>query len=207
MYDDAKQVQFHSQFQESPLHEMCANLGLQPFQTAYVRNDHLTVDKFDRGHNVFEYHWWHHVTNNSILLLNRGAHYEESARVYDTMRHVLRRIQATYPGALVFYRATAIPVPEERFSSNPQTEPMPWQAIDSAHVPAAYGWSHFHEQNVELRHMMRTEFPNYVFLDVEYMTRFRTDTHRDPIHPCVPGFADWWLAFFTDALMEVNRIE
>jgi hypothetical protein len=104
----------------------------------------------------------------------------------------------------VFYRATVLPVPEHLISKRPRPDPLPLAELRNASVPAAYGWAHLHEQNVELRKIMRNEFPNYVFLDIEYMMRFRTDTRRDPIHPCVPGFADWWLAFFTDALMGVN---
>jgi hypothetical protein len=68
-------------------------------------------------------------------------------------------------------------------------------------IPASYGWSHFHRQNELIAALIRTRFPSIVFLDVEYMTSFRADSHKDYVHPCIPGWADWWLVLISHALI------
>jgi hypothetical protein len=166
----------------------------------------LTPPTRHRAENL----WIHDVTNSSIVFLNRGAHFQaNTSRILSQLRVVFTYLQVHIPGALVFYRATNIPVPTDQFTNEPSKAPLSLEALLNAtgsnSLLHSYGWLHFSEQNAQVRRLVREEFPHVVYLDIEYLSRFRTDSNRDALHSCVPGVTSTWWALFTHALMRVNE--
>lgn len=83
------------------------------FHIGYVRNDRLSLthkwEKCMRNASGFqEYPWIHYLEEweVSILILNRGAHYESNGNYTEHLINTLHVIQARYPATLVFYRST-----------------------------------------------------------------------------------------------------
>jgi hypothetical protein len=152
--------------------------------------------------------WLQEVTNNTIVFLNRGAHFQETAKLVFQVRLVLGHLSRNFPGALLFYRATNLPIPLANFTSEPSRDPFPVDVL--AKYPESretHGWRHFHEQNEAVKKLVRNEFPQVIYLDIEYMTRFRTDSNRDPLHACVPGVTSMWWTLFSHALINAESVD
>jgi hypothetical protein len=173
----------------------------------YIRNDALSFNMTNIRSDVgtFELAWIHLVTNNSVLLLNRGAHFRSTPRLLPELRKTFGEIQKHAPHATIFFRATAIPSPI--VGSEPLSEPLSFQIVANSSAARSWGWHRIHDQNIAVKEFLATEFPNIVLLDVEYFTRFRVDSRIDPQHSCIPGFNDWWVALFAHALFVMQRLD
>ncbi|GJP54526.1 hypothetical protein CLOM_g13606 [Closterium sp. NIES-68] len=137
--------------------------------------------------------------NVSVLLLNRGAHYEENGLFIPELNATLHEVREAAPNTLVIYRSTAVGHPNcTRAIVNPYNEPP-----DASSFP--YHWGDFHEQNVISKRLVREI--GGIFMDVERMTALRPDGHMRPptdcLHYCLPGPLDTWVRMFYHMLIQL----
>lgn len=51
----------------------------------------------------------------------------------------------------------------------------------------SFNWTEFQHQNELLLELISTHYPNVIWMDIYPMTVLRADSHRDPLHYCIPG--------------------
>lgn len=96
------------------LHEVCEDVLGGPgqgFNISFVRNDRLSLilrQADDGARNFHELLWIHLVLdwNISVLLLNRGAHFEDDVDVTEALTNMFSVISNRWPNTRVFYRNT-----------------------------------------------------------------------------------------------------
>lgn len=60
-------------------------------------------------------------------------------------------------------------------------------------------------QNELTEELLRSHYPNVLYLDVATQTNLRRDSHFDNIHYCFPGPIDSWILLIFNALKLINR--
>lgn len=80
-------------------------------KVGWIRNDRLSPtdhESSDTFGNFFEWPWVRYLEewDIKILLINRGAHYEQDGVFVRALRDILSLLQARYPDLLVIYRNT-----------------------------------------------------------------------------------------------------
>ena len=146
----------------------------------------------------------HLVTNATLLLLNRGAHWRPEEEVVRELLGVLAAVRARAPGAGIVVRSTPpghAPAVEAQ-APPPSRALLPLRspkeaAAALAAAPAGYHYADFARLNAALAAALP---PGVVYLDVEPLTLLRPDHHTDPLHYCVPGPTDWWVWLLQVAL-------
>ena len=135
--------------------------------------------------------WIHLVTPNTLLFINRGAHYHPDDEVVSTLRETFLHIHNTQPEALVVFRNTP-----PGHKDLVEGEPLPHRQELDLGDPATFNWDRFEGQNHAVRAMMeglRVERGmKLLYLDVDTSTALYIARHRDGLHYCVPGGQDHW---------------
>ena len=207
----------HRQMHPCRGHNVCAAEAAaagaaRPPVVRYARNDYLSLTNTDVGPT--ERAWLRLVTNDTLLILNRGAHYVGEEALLPAVAATLSRVATTAPGAGGIWRATARG-PDEATALSKDAE----RAAHYALLPV-YGWGNFSRQNqlveqlinaVTLRGRPAAEraargVPGVVFLDIDASTSLRPDHHRDSLHYCIPGPVDHWLALLQGVLLAAGRL-
>jgi hypothetical protein len=82
--------------------------------------------------------WIRLVTNDTVLVLNRGTHYQPDSTVVSHLARLFAALTSKLPGAKIIYRATSLPMPGDgtmesvRHANEPLAAPLPLQALDAA---------------------------------------------------------------------------
>mmetsp|Transcript_37560 Transcript_37560/g.83959 ORF Transcript_37560/g.83959 Transcript_37560/m.83959 type:complete len:459 (-) Transcript_37560:189-1565(-) len=139
----------------------------------------------------------------SLLVMNRGAHYEPTPKVLRDLNRTLSFIFCESPGTSVVFRAT-VPGhfhPDTDFFKEPlETIPATWNKYERA-----FNYHQMMDQNREVQRFLAAAFPQVIFLDVATSTILRRDGHRDYLHYCVPGPMDHWVTLLYNALVLVDE--
>lgn len=197
---------FVDQFKNCPAYKLCGNFS-QPTTTRYVRNDHLVFTEEDilsarRKANVYAFPFMHLVTNNSILILNRGAHFEPTDLVIPALRKLFLFLREYAPGAVLLYQHTPLPVHSDLLAQVPAAKPISVKIENEA-----WGWQHFSRQNQDVQRFLHQEFPEVMNVNPQYMISFRVDNRLDQVHSCVPGFGEWIVALLSHAIIKMHTLE
>ena len=188
----------------------------------YIRNDRLSlVDKANEVRGDIA--WKHLVDDNTLLILNTGAHPRDHGDLATDVLSALDWVETHVPNAGVVYRSTA-PAHDEgvldpvnyraqRAALRPLKEVPSWPVPGGGRVyyditknhTWEWGWIHMHPQNEMVAKLIaaragREGGIGVLHLDVWEMTGKRPDHHKDNLHYCIPGPVDWWLVLLGWAL-------
>lgn len=139
--------------------------------------------------------------NISILIMNRGAHYEDNEKTIADINETLAYITALYPSLSIIYRNTPhghLNDTIDAFFSPPLLNP-PKIAEEIRLNYETYGsWNYdkFHQQNVAVHAFLYANYPQILNLDFFTSTILRQDSHYDNLHYCMPGPIDTWVRTF-----------
>jgi len=188
----------HDQWDTCPAHEICGRATLR-----YVRNDWLTlapppppgtvagtvldgsVKPWDRDHLQ---PWLHLVTDNSLVVLNRGAHWAPVADVVANLSTAFAAVRARAPRAGVVFRNTPQGHDLAILDGSRAARPLAARQDTSA-LPAAWHYEDFGAMNARVEELVKADAraTAVVWVDVETSTSLRADHHRDALHYCIPG--------------------
>lgn len=176
----------------------CGNVTM-----TFVRNDRLSLATEaapDADKQVFiETPWINQLDNISVLILNRGAHYENDTKVLSDLDATLTHLRERHPGVRVLWRNTPhghldwkshVGLHEKVLDKPPELAPT-----------HAFHYALFRRQNEAVRAFLAARFPHVLYLDVFTMTVLRADNHFDALHICAPGVADVWLEMIYNVLL------
>lgn len=177
----------------------CSHLRLPNFRYVIVRNDRLslvTKRQVTSGKEKFadfvESPWMRlmNVTRPSLIILNRGAHFESTSKVIKDIGRALKYIFQSYPDTTVIWRNT--PRGVENYTATFTTVPLnsPRDPDRSSSLPFHY--EEFNKQNAEILKFLQLNFPRVIYWDIAYPMSLREDGHKDPLHYCFPGPMDTW---------------
>jgi hypothetical protein len=176
---------------------------------AAVRNDNLSLSTlpgyFDRQWNQWQNPWVSRLKelNVSLLVLNRGAHYEYDYQLLPGVNSTLRYLQENHPEVSVIWRNTPHGhfSPKEHFFDKPLLAPPNAAYLRSAH-PEWY-YEEFEHQNRLVYELLQDHFPEVLHLNVFTSAVLRADSHQDPLHWCTIGPVNDWTTFLYNALLAV----
>ena len=173
----------------------------------YVRNDHLVYTSEDLAairlkNNAMAYPFTQYLANDSFIFMNRGVHFEPTNSVISALRKLLGYLRLVVPFAVIIYQHTPIPVHQSLHSKIPAETPIPLRIeVDW------YGWQNISQQNIDVEKFLMSEFPEVTNISPEYMLSFRGDNRKDPVHGCIPGWADWLTAQIAHTIIKINSLE
>lgn len=218
----------HSQWDTCPTHTLCASEAraapdrVKPGTLRYIRNDHATVAFSGKNPARNENMWTDALTENSLLVINRGAHFVPDEELIQGVQTTITWIEKEAPrGMGVIWRNT-VPGHEledflykgeyERFKT-PLQRRHKYKENDKA---AKYNWNLFPAQNAIVEGLVRAHMEKlsqegnggigWLYLDVENSTVLRADRHKDGLHYCVPGPTDTWVRFLEFAMRTVSGL-
>ena len=182
--------------QTSVLTGNTGDLLCRKLATIYHRNDRLYLDAEhkntcrDAG-NFIESNWTVDLPSAHIVVLNRGAHFEEDHLYVAGWERALAFIRGAFPSAVVVARTTPAGSFECWLHKAPLKAPL-----NVSRAPQHYHWDAFSRQNEQLRRLVSVAFPGVLLYDVEHMASLRPDVHqwdqtRDCLHfggPHAPSF-------------------
>jgi hypothetical protein len=148
--------------------------------------------------SFYEYPWAQDVHRYDILILNRGAHYENDTAYLHALSN-LWRLFINSP-KLVFYRST----PHGHVGC--ENHETPGKLPDTAEMP--WHWANFEYQNMLAQPVI--EGQGMIYLDFAALAKDRRDQHRgsfDCLHYCAPGPVDYWLLMFHTAMTWLNQAQ
>jgi hypothetical protein len=168
-----------------------------PNFTIFVhRNDRLSLTKvFHKKKEMFiEFPWINVVESRNIgvLVLNRGSHYENDTKVISDLHVTMKYLEKYLHGNMtIIWRNT----PHGHVTAKNDFLRIPlkshlYDSEDSIDWP--YNWGLFHRQNILIKLWLKTHHPHVIYLDIAHLTSYRSDSHRDGLHYCIPGPIDTW---------------
>ena len=177
----------------------------------FVRNDRLSlVDEAHIG-DFYEFPWIQHVQragsradagNATLVLLNRGAHYENDTIVLAAIEAAINFVVATAPEARILWRTTPHGHPEPRdFNAQPLRPGDDLSADALKALP--FDWGLFPAQSVRIVELIRRRFPRVTVLDVGPLLALRPDSHNDGLHYGIPGPLDVFVETLLHFLPEI----
>lgn len=150
-----------------------------------------------------EHKWWHllALNNISLLVLNRGAHYEEDTKLLQDLNATMQFVITNHPHISIVWRNTPFGNRQyDKFVMAP-----PHQEPPNLPPNAPYHYAYFKHQNQLVRKLIRTHFPTVLILDVFRPTVLRSDSHFDALHLCIPGIMDTWLLLLYNAFLRIEQ--
>lgn len=166
----------------------------------FMRNDNLSLTMVDlpflHKENIHQDSWFSLLEkrNISILILNRGAHFEpNNSLVCDEIRNTLNAIYENYPNMSVVWRSTSPGHYKflEYFFREPLAEFNNDIMLPEHHKN--YHYELFESQNAIVDHFLAREFPQVLRLNIFPMMNIRADCHMDGLHYCIPGPLYAWI--------------
>ena len=175
------------------------------FNITYVRNYHLTSSESDlstysKTYNEIERPWIHLITNNTILLMNKGAHYKPIASYASQLNETFRN--CIIEKKLVVFKDTHYGVIDYKslFSSPPSRPNYP----NFTSVQLNWGWNRFEEENILTKDLIRNSFNWVIYMNISGSTSYRSDSRRHGLHFCIPGTVDSWVMKFLEIVHIYN---
>ena len=181
------------------------------FSITHIRNDKLYVGgRIDPGYNSkFMLDWTRQLYNQwlnyTVIVLNRGAHYETNDTVFiNDVNITFSFLSSNFPRITVLYRATSPGHAdvEKLFYAAPLKAPQSFNLTN-----AEYHYADFERQNLLVRNLIEKHYPNYIYLNIYPMMLLRADSHRDPLHYCIPGPTSAWSDLIFQTLHMFNSPE
>lgn len=179
------------------------------FSTTYVRNYHLTSSGSDlsiisKSKRDVEKPWINLITENTILLMNRGAHYVPAGTYVSQLTDTLETIEKKYHDLilkqklLVIFKDTHNGVIDYKglFNSTPSIPNLSNYTIGQLN----WGWNKFEEENILTKKLIQTSFKWVTYMNISGSTSYRSDTRRDGLHFCIPGPIDHWIFKFLEII-------
>ena len=167
---------------------------------AFYRNDLLSLitanESFTK--HAYEQIWISKLTNpKSLLILNRGAHFENDSKLIKDINVTFSFLRKHYPNVSIIWRNTppGVNLHNGVFSVPLQSTPK---------VPHRYHWDEFQRQNEIVRILLETYYPETLVIDVVSPSILRQDAHYDEIHYCIPGPVSLWVDLILSALHLVS---
>jgi hypothetical protein len=165
------------------------------------RNDYLSLST--KNVDIKERTWIKELKyhNISLLILNKGAHFEENSIFIAKLKETMDYLQKNHSTMSIVWRNT----PHghlnfaEKFNEPPLSTPPLLSELDQ------YNYSHFEEQNRLAQEFISNRYPSVLIMDVFTMTALRADSHRDPLHYCIPGPIDSWVLLFYNLLITIDK--
>lgn len=180
------------------------------FKVHESRNDLLLLDRSKippSPDKVFAMDWIHYarIVNTSVFLLNRGAHYRSDGEFISQLNSTLQFLRTAMPDAVVIFRNT--PTGHSDFMAHFRSPPLsvPLNIVEEKGYNPEWNWTLFASQNDMVKNFLNEYFPEYLYMDVYRMTSLRADTHRDPLHYCIPGPLVGWSELFYQILDMLGR--
>ncbi|KAL1922339.1 uncharacterized protein VTP21DRAFT_9878 [Calcarisporiella thermophila] len=188
-------------------HTICPSEGTR---VRYIRNDvlsHVKVNPSLEGGqpsvDIIQQPWIRPGVTKAyrIMILNRGAHYQDDDAFRVGLAETLRELREFHPDLLIIYRNTPI----GHIGCNNATAPLarPPSAADLEDAP--YHLADFARQNAIARVLV--ERAGGIYVDVAGMTGMRPDGHvggRDCWRYCMPGPIDIWTTLFYNVMRLVS---
>lgn len=148
--------------------------------------------------------WLHRVTNHTLLIMNRGAHWAPTATLLAELADTFAAVRARAPAATVVWRNT--PVGHMNVTHYFRALPLGERLVEAS--PPQWHWRDVLAQNAAVEALVadaaRAQSAAgggaWVFVDVETQTALRADHHTDPLHYCTPGPVDHWVHLLQTAL-------
>ena len=175
----------------------------------FVRNDRLSLgvvqDTVDaEGRKIFiEYPWAipDHLSGADIILLNRGAHYEDDNTLLQAIEEALLFVQTTVPAARIVWRTT--PRGHTEYAATLHAPPLSDDVSPDILAGLPYNWGRFPAQNARVIELLERRFPRVSILDVAPALGLRHDGHVDGLHYVLPGPLDHVTASLFHFLPEI----
>ena len=175
------------------------------FPMNFIHSKHLNMDKiFLSTPEIFDH---------SLFLINRGAHFVHTRGLLPQLKHSLSVFQERFPNSIFVFRSSPkgldlydYPDKTKLDSVLPLKHPQP--PINYTRLPhkfSTYNWENFRSQMLEIRKMLREEFPGILFLDVDYPDSLRIDHRTDGLHSCIPGPTTIWITFFMNLMIQLEN--
>jgi inhibitor of KinA sporulation pathway (predicted exonuclease) len=181
----------------------CYNLEM-----IHGRNDRVsirTADYVNITENMKEHLWADKLIpkNISLLVLNRGAHYEADHKLLSDLKATMDYLVLHHPNVSIIWRST----PHghlnyrNRFFSPPLTEPP------SLPLEHGYNYAKFKHQNTLVKELLAHSYPQVLHLDAYTPTILRMDSHPDPTHICpVGGHIETWFILIYNILLVLRSL-
>lgn len=152
----------------------CEAAAGQPLSATYRRADRLAPQSACGSNNqtvgFTDTDWVAELRpKTSIVLLNRGAHFESDDKFVAGWRTALRLLRQRAPHALLVARTT----PGGHDDCTKFAAPV----SSSSLFQQGYSWRHMPRQNIALQRLVEEEFPGVILLDIEFMASLRPDAH------------------------------
>ncbi|KAL2630612.1 hypothetical protein R1flu_015298 [Riccia fluitans] len=190
------------------VYEMCADVlggAGKGFKVSFVRNDRLSavrnssMDKWKNLWHNWEFPWLHLLSEYDVklLLLNRGAHYEEDLVLTEALNRTFSILSTDFPDLQIIYRNT----PPGHVRCQTYNKPLQKRQDDWS-LPRDYYWADFYRQN-QLSEQIVKEF-QYIYMDVDTMLSLRPEGHisrSDCLHYCLPGPLDLSIQYLYNILL------
>jgi hypothetical protein len=163
--------------------------------------DNAVEDEVNNFHDRPFKSFLHRDPPYSLIVMNRGAHFEPTEKVILDLNVTLNYIFSESKASVV-WRSTV--------SGHDNTELNFFSFPETTHTPPSspqarkFHWDQFEEQNIEVEAFLRLFFPQVIFLDVAPSTSLRRDSHMDALHYCVPGPIDNWLLLLFNVLLLID---
>lgn len=137
-------------------------------------------------------------TRPDVIVLNRGAHFKETAAFTAELQTTLNQLRGAAPHLLIVYRST----PPGHAHCARLHKPLS-KRQNPAKLP--FHWGDFAAQNNVARRLVKQV--GGVWLDVDPMTALRPDGHLSPpkdcLHYCLPGPPDEWTRMLYHMIVEL----
>ena len=163
--------------------------------------------------------WMDYLQEDTILVINRGAHWQPDAVVRRELNDTLTYLFAHFSRltVILWSSVSGHAHPDDHSGARPLTR-QEFDAMSSDevhHLPAGkppqWGWPRVYRQNAVARQVLleaaavspHRHTQNAVFMNVNG-TSLRLDGHRDYIHYCLPGPPDDWSRMLYNILADLQ---
>ena len=185
------------------------------FNLTYVRSFYLhpapLLNHTIHNHNATfdpsnEFSWTQFLTPNTILLLNKGAHFVAEDDYCKTLKITFDAILANHhqlisnKSLLVIFRDTHFALHDYVLNFN--REPLKYFNYTEHYTAKEleYGWDRFDIENHLARKLISDEYKWVTYMNVSGSTKLRLDSRSDYMHYCIPGPIDHWIQKLIETL-------
>jgi len=165
----------------------------------FFRNDLISLLEANESFtkHAYETVWIHNLANVSLLILNRGAHFETDDKLMSDVNQTIYYVRTVHPNVSIIWRNTPPGVDVRAFVfTAPFTSPPP--------VQHRFHWEEFSRQNELVRQLLDTHYPEVIYLDVFSPSVLRSDAHYDELHYCIPGPLSVWVDLIFNTLVMIS---
>ena len=183
----------------------------QSFKLSVYRSDRLDLQLKDYnswGANFHHRKWLHVLAeqNVSLLIMNRGAHFENVFTIINHLDKLFEYIFSHHPGISVIWRDSPNPVVDyqKQYNSMPLSQPRTFDdVLHPGDLP--YNWYFYKSQNIALREFFYENWNGAVtYLDVATPMSYRVDSQVDYLHYRIPGLIDTWATLLYNVLVRAK---